>query len=111
MVTINGDGLRFAARMLDDKAPPTKRLRRGAVIRVQTDEKNNWRIVQMPEAEAAFLAADPRDGAVRALVGGFDFNRSQFNHATQAWRQPGSSFKPFIYSGALEKGLVMLLSP
>ncbi|HNG14862.1 penicillin-binding protein 1A [Accumulibacter sp.] len=104
VVTINGDGLRFAARMLDDKAPPTKRLRRGAVIRVQTDEKNNWRIVQMPEAEAAFLAADPRDGAVRALVGGFDFNRSQFNHATQAWRQPGSSFKPFIYSGALEKG-------
>ncbi|MDS4015987.1 MAG: penicillin-binding protein 1A [Candidatus Accumulibacter sp.] len=104
VVTISGDGLRFAARMLDDKAPPTKRLRRGAVIRVQTDEKNNWRIVQMPEAEAAFLAADPRDGAVRALVGGFDFNRSQFNHATQAWRQPGSSFKPFIYSGALEKG-------
>ncbi len=104
VVTISGDGLKFAARMLDEKAPPTKRLRRGAVIRVQTDEKNNWRIVQMPDAEAAFLAADPRDGAIRALVGGFDFNRSQFNHATQAWRQPGSSFKPFIYSGALEKG-------
>jgi penicillin-binding protein 1A len=89
--------------MIDDKAPPNKRLRRGAIIRVQTDEKNNWRIVQMPEVEAAFLAADPRDGAVRALVGGFDFNRNKFNHVTQAWRQPGSSFKPFIYSGALER--------
>jgi penicillin-binding protein 1A len=90
--------------MIDEKAPPNKRLRRGAVIRVQADEKNNWRIVQMPEVEAAFLAADPRDGAIRALVGGFDFNRNKFNHVTQAWRQPGSSFKPFIYSAALEKG-------
>ncbi len=104
VVTISGDGLKFAARMIDEKAPPNKRLRRGAIIRVQTDEKNNWRIVQMPEVEAAFLAADPHDGAIRALVGGFDFNRNKFNHATQAWRQPGSSFKPFIYSAALEKG-------
>ena len=104
IVTITSDGLKFAARMLDDKAPPNKRLRRGAVIRVQTDDKNNWRVTQMPEVEAAFLSADPENGAIRALVGGFDFNRSKFNHATQAWRQPGSSFKPFIYSGALEKG-------
>jgi penicillin-binding protein 1A len=104
VVTISGDGLKFAARMIDDKAPPNKRLRRGAIIRVQTDDKGNWRIVQLPEVEAAFLAADPHDGAIRALVGGFDFNRSKFNHVTQAWRQPGSSFKPFIYSGALEKG-------
>ena len=104
IVTVSGEGLKFAARMIDDKAPPHKRLRRGAVIRVQTDDKDTWRIVQLPEVEAAFLAADPHDGAIRALVGGFDFNRSQFNHVTQAWRQPGSSFKPFIYSGALEKG-------
>ncbi|MCM8593846.1 penicillin-binding protein 1A [Accumulibacter sp.] len=104
IVTINGEGLKFAARMLDDKAPPNKRLRRGAVIRVQNDDKGSWRIVQMPDVEAAFLAADPHDGAIRALVGGFDFNRSKFNHVTQAWRQPGSSFKPFIYSGALERG-------
>ncbi len=104
VVTISGDGLKFAARMIEDTAPPNKRLRRGAIIRVQADEKNNWRIVQMPEVEAAFLAADPRDGAVRALVGGFDFNRNKFNHVTQAWRQPGSSFKPFIYSAALERG-------
>jgi penicillin-binding protein 1A len=104
VVTISGDGLKLAARMLDDKSPPNKRLRRGAVIRVQTDDKGNWRVTQMPEVESAFLAADPQDGAIRALIGGFDFNRNKFNHVTQAWRQPGSSFKPFIYSGALEKG-------
>ena len=104
VLTISGDGLKLAARMLDDKAPPNKRLRRGAVIRVQPDDKNNWRITQMPEVEAALLATDPQTGAMRALVGGFDFSRNKFNHATQAWRQPGSSFKPFIYSASLEKG-------
>ena len=104
VVTISGDGLKFAARMIDEKAPPNKRLRRGALIRVQKDDKGSWQIVQMPEVEAAFLAADPYTGSIRALVGGFDFNRNKFNHATQAWRQPGSSFKPFIYSASLEKG-------
>ncbi len=103
-VTISGDGLKFAARMLDANAPANKRIRRGAIIRVSRDEKTGWQIVQMPEVEAAFVAASPIDGAVRALVGGFDFNRNKFNHVTQAWRQPGSSFKPFIYSAALEKG-------
>jgi penicillin-binding protein 1A len=104
IVRITGEGLKFAARMIDDNAPPNKRLRRGAIIRVQADDKNNWRIAQMPEVEAAFLSVDPQTGAIRSLVGGFDFGRNKFNHATQAWRQPGSSFKPFIYSGALEKG-------
>ena len=104
VVTISDDGLKFAARMLDDKAPPNKRLRRGAVIRLTHDEKGNWVIGQLPEVEAAFVGANPEDGAIRALVGGFDFNRNKFNHVTQAWRQPGSSFKPFIYSAALEKG-------
>ena len=104
IITISGEGLKFAARMMDDKAPPNKRLRRGAIIRLQTDEKDNWRITQMPEVEAAFLSSDPQNGSIRSLVGGFDFNRNKFNHTTQAWRQPGSSFKPFIYSGALEKG-------
>jgi penicillin-binding protein 1A len=103
-VKISGDGLKFAQRMLEDKAPPNKRIRRGAVIRISKDDKNGWQITQLPEVEAAFVAADPRDGAVKALVGGFDFNRNKFNHITQAWRQPGSSFKPFIYSAALEKG-------
>jgi penicillin-binding protein 1A len=104
VLTLSGDSLKFAARMIDDKAPSNKRLRRGALIRVQKDDKGNWQIAQMPQVEASFLAADPKSGAIRALVGGFDFNRSKFNHATQAWRQPGSSFKPFIYSASLEKG-------
>lgn len=103
-LTLSGDGLKFAARMLESNAPANKRIRRGAVIRVAKDDKTGWQIVQMPEVEAAFVAASPADGAVRALVGGFDFTRNKFNHVTQAWRQPGSSFKPFIYSAALEKG-------
>jgi len=104
VVTIGAEGLKFAQKMLDDKAAPNKKIRRGAVIRMQKDEKKQWQIVQMPEAESALIAVNPRDGAVRALVGGFDFNRNKFNHVTQAWRQPGSSFKPFIYSASLEKG-------
>jgi penicillin-binding protein 1A len=103
-LTVNGDGLKFAARMLDNNAPANKRIRRGAIIRVSKDDKFGWQIVQMPEVEAALVAASPVDGAIRALVGGFDFGRNKFNHVTQAWRQPGSSFKPFIYSAALEKG-------
>jgi penicillin-binding protein 1A len=106
MVTLSGDSLKFAAHMLDDNAPANKRLRRGAVIRLIAgpDKAQPWLISQQPEVEAAFVAASPIDGAVRALIGGFDFNRNKFNHVTQAWRQPGSSFKPFIYSAALEKG-------
>jgi penicillin-binding protein 1A len=103
-IAITGDGLRFAARALEDRAAPAKRIRRGAVIRVQRDEKRAWQIVQLPEVEAAIVSIDPGDGAIRALVGGFDFQRNKFNHVTQAWRQPGSSFKPFIYSASLEKG-------
>ncbi|MEO8145056.1 MAG: penicillin-binding protein 1A [Betaproteobacteria bacterium] len=103
-IAISGEGLKFAARALEEKAAQQRRLRRGAIIRVQRDEKKNWQIGQLPEAEAAFVSLDPTDGAVRALVGGFDYNRRKFNHVTQAWRQPGSSFKPFIYSASLEKG-------
>jgi penicillin-binding protein 1A len=66
--------------------------------------KNTWEIIQLPEVEGAFVSLDPRDGSIKALVGGFDYSKSKFNHVTQAWRQPGSSFKPFIYSAALEKG-------
>ena len=103
LLKIGEEGLKFAARMLDDKAPANKRIRRGAVVRVQKADKV-WQVVQLPEVESAFVAASPVDGAIRALVGGFDFNRNKFNHVTQAWRQPGSSFKPFIYSAGLEKG-------
>src|SRR5438477_6612742 len=102
-LTINGEGLRFAARALDPKTASQKRIRRGSIIRVQREGKA-WQIAQLPEIESAFVSLDPQDGAIRALVGGFDFGRNKFNHVTQAWRQPGSSFKPFIYSAALEKG-------
>lgn len=108
IVTLDAAGLKFAQRMLDAKAPPNKRLRRGAIIRLSQDAKHHWQIAQWPDVEAAFVAADPHDGAIRALVGGFDFNRNKFNHVTQAWRQPGSSMKPFIYSAALEKGFTPL---
>lgn len=103
-VTITGEGLRFAERTLDSRTPQNRRIRQGAVIRIQKDDGGNWQIVELPEAEGAFISLNPQDGAVRSLVGGFDFNRSQYNHVTQAWRQPGSGFKPFIYSSALEKG-------
>lgn len=104
VIALNGDAIKFAKAMLDDKAPAARRLRRGAVVRVMPDAKLGWTLAQMPEVEAALISIDSQDGAVRALVGGFDFNRNKFNHVTQGWRQPGSSFKPFIYSAALEKG-------
>lgn len=102
-VRIAEGGLGMAAGALTEKAPTNKRIRRGAIIRLM-QEGSNWSIIQLPEVEAAFVAANAEDGAIRALVGGFDFNRNKFNHVTQAWRQPGSSFKPFIYSASLEKG-------
>jgi len=101
---ITGEGLKPAQSGLSDKAAPNIKLRRGALIRVAKMAKGGWEITQLPEVEGAFVALDPRDGSLRALVGGFDFAKNKFNHVTQAWRQPGSSFKPFIYSAALEKG-------
>jgi len=103
-ITIQDAGLGMATSALTDKTPANRRIRRGAIIRVM-QEGNGWAIIQLPEVESAFVSASAEDGAIRALVGGFDFNRNKFNHVTQAWRQPGSSFKPFIYSASLEKGL------
>jgi penicillin-binding protein 1A len=105
---ITGEGLQPVQSGLSDKAPPNIKLRPGALIRVTKTPKNTWEITQLPEVEGAFVAINPRDGAIRALVGGFDFEKNKFNHVTQAWRQPGSSFKPFIYSAALEKGFTPL---
>jgi penicillin-binding protein 1A len=104
LVEIVGEGLRPAQSGLSEKAPPNIKIQRGAVIRIVKTPKNTWEITQLPEVEGAFVAMDPRDGSIKALVGGFDFEKNKFNHVTQAWRQPGSSFKPFIYSAALEKG-------
>jgi penicillin-binding protein 1A len=103
-IELSAEGLKFAQRSLSDKVALNQRIRTGSIIRVQQNERGIWLISQLPQVEAAFVSASPRDGAILSLVGGFDFNRNQFNHITQAWRQPGSSFKPFIYSSALEKG-------
>ena len=104
-IEIRGEGLKPATSGLSDKAPANVKIRRGAVIRIVQTPKSTWEITQLPEVEGAFVAIDPRNGAIRALVGGFDFEKNKFNHVTQAWRQPGSSFKPFIYSAALEYGV------
>ncbi|MDR2208059.1 MAG: penicillin-binding protein 1A [Azoarcus sp.] len=102
-LSISGDGLRFAAPRLSEKTPQAKRVRRGALVRIRKADKG-WELTQLPEVEAALLSIDSKTGAVRALVGGFDYNRKKFNNVTQAERQPGSSFKPFIYSASLERG-------
>lgn len=104
-ITIKGDGLAFAASALTAQASNAKRIKPGAVIRVTQAAQGAWSITQLPQLEGALVALTPQNGALRALVGGFDFNKNKFNHVTQAWRQPGSSFKPFIYSAALDKGL------
>jgi penicillin-binding protein 1A len=103
-ITITGEGLKPATSALVAKPNPKTQIRPGAVVRMVRGPKGDWTITQLPEVEGAFVALDPRTGAVRAMVGGFDYSKSKFNHVTQAWRQPGSSFKPFIYSASLEKG-------
>ena len=80
-------------------------LRPGAVIRLQRIKGGEWRIAQEPALQGALVALDVRTGAVKALVGGYNFHSKNFNRATQAMRQPGSSFKPFVYSAALAKGM------
>ncbi len=104
-VVIDTDGLKFAAAAFAPKANQALRIVPGAVIRASKDNKGRWQIAQLPQVEGALISLSPDDGAIRSLVGGFDFAENKFNHVTQAWRQPGSTFKPFIYSAALEKGL------
>ena len=104
-VQVSGPGLvRVRAALLPD-APEALALRRGAVIRLEQRD-GGWTISQWPQVQAAFVAVEPGSGRVRALVGGFDFTRSPFNRVTQAWRQAGSSIKPFLYSAALEHGVM-----
>lgn len=103
-VEVSGDGLLFAQSALNKRGALNQRINAGSIIRLQKNDKGIWQISQLPQVEAAFVSGSPNDGAIFSLVGGFDFNRNQFNHVTQAWRQPGSSFKPFVYSAALEKG-------
>ncbi|MDP2247516.1 MAG: penicillin-binding protein 1A, partial [Nitrosomonadales bacterium] len=102
-IEITGSGLSLVNRDMSLKDETKRKFVVGSVVRVYRTG-DDWQITQLPEVESALIALDPKNGAVRALVGGFNFNRNKFNHVTQAWRQPGSSFKPFIYSAALEKG-------
>jgi penicillin-binding protein 1A len=102
VVEIAGASLKWVAAW--EAGKKGRKLTPGAVVRVQPQPKKQWRLAQLPEIESALVALDPKNGAITALVGGFDFSRTKFNRVTQAWRQPGSSFKPFIYSAALEKG-------
>lgn len=103
-VEITGVGLKFAAAGLAPRARDTLRIAPGAIVRVSLEGKKTWTIVQLPQVSAAFVSIDADSGAYHALVGGFDFNLQKFNHVTQAWRQPGSALKPFLYSSSLEKG-------
>ncbi|HMC47574.1 MAG TPA: penicillin-binding protein 1A [Caballeronia sp.] len=105
VAVVQGNDLRFVASALSTRAQPNQRIRPGAIVRLMKNDDDTWVITQLPQVEGAFVSIVPQDGAIRALVGGFDFNKNKFNHVTQAWRQPGSSFKPFIYSASLEKGL------
>jgi len=105
-VDLGPSEIQYAQRFLSNKLAADKRLARGSVVRVvRLSPESHWQLSYLPQVEAAFISLSPDTGAIRALVGGFDFSRSQFNHVTQAWRQPGSSFKPFIYSAALERGI------
>lgn len=126
-VVLNGEGLRWAQASLAAPASDTTGIRRGSIIRVvkldpPTPKGGNakaahnspahgaggaasWTISQWPEVQSALVALTPQTGRVRALVGGFDFTANQFNRVTKGWRQPGSSFKPFLYSAALERGV------
>ena len=106
VIEVSGDGLKFAANSLTDRVAAARRLRPGALVRIVQAKAGQWEISQLPEVQAALVACNTADGAIRALVGGFDFGRNKFNRVTQAWRQPGSSFKPFIYSASLEKGVM-----
>lgn len=115
-IVLDKESLHFARRYLKEKPPASVKepLRPGSIVRIMRHKvgkgKNAqevWTLAQVPRVEAAFVSADFNTGAVRALVGGFDYNLNMFNHVTQAWRQPGSSFKPFIYSAALDKGFTM----
>ncbi|WP_454692380.1 penicillin-binding protein 1A [Achromobacter aloeverae] len=97
--------LGVVARALNDKAKPAARIKRGSVVYIHKQADGSWEVINMPSVQAAFVSLSPQDGAIRSMVGGFDFYRGNFNRVTQAWRQPGSNIKPFVYAASLERGL------
>ncbi|MEJ2552615.1 MAG: penicillin-binding protein 1A [Gammaproteobacteria bacterium] len=110
-ITIPWQGLEWARPYINDKyvgKPPQTAadiVKPGDIIRVQHQPDGQWRLAQIPRVEGALVSLRPSDGSVIALVGGFDFFKSKFNRVIQASRQPGSSFKPFVYSAALNQGM------
>lgn len=105
-VSLGASEIKFAQRFISGKVSPEQRLGKGSIVRVAKSTPNQpWQLTYLPQVEVGFVALSPDNGAVRAMVGSFDFSRNQYNHVTQAWRQPGSSFKPFVYSAALERGI------
>ncbi len=109
-ISLDFESMQWARRYLDVNrrgpapAAPADVVAIGDVIRVARGDDGSWRLAQVPEVEGALISLSPEDGAMLAVVGGFDFERSKFNRAIQARRQPGSSFKPFVYAAALERG-------
>jgi penicillin-binding protein 1A len=110
LIDVEWSGLEWARAHLSENRRGAKPksasefLKTGDVIRLSEDSEGNWKLAQIPEVEGGFVSMDPNDGSTLALVGGFDFQRSKFNRVTQAFRQPGSGFKPFIYSAGLAAG-------
>jgi penicillin-binding protein 1A len=108
--TLPWSGIRWAKPFIDRETTGPEPeaaadvLAAGDLIYIMPTTRGTWALAQAPEAQGAVVSIDPFDGAVTALTGGFDFTTSKFNRARQAFRQPGSSFKPFIYSAALENG-------
>jgi penicillin-binding protein 1A len=103
-ITIKGAALKFISDAIKPNAKPEIQIKPGSVVRIYKAHDGQWQISQLPQVEAALVSITPQTGGIHALVGGFDFNKNHFNHVTQAWRQPGSVFKPFVYSASLEKG-------
>ena len=105
-IILNKSNTKFAEKFFTKKTSQKKRIRRGSLVRIKPkdDNKNEYEITQLPEAQAALVALQTNNGAIRALVGGFDFQSNKYNRVTQAYRQPGSAIKPFIFGAALEKG-------
>lgn len=98
------NALKVVARGLAKNAKDPVRIQRGSVVYVR-NAGDYWELLNMPTVQAAFVSVRPQDGAIQSMVGGFSFEEGKFNRVTQAWRQPGSSFKPFIYAASLERGL------
>ena len=103
-ITLDTKSLGFAAKAVNNEKMGEDRIRRGSVIRLKNIGKG-WTVVQEPLLQGALVSLNAKTGAVQALVGGYDYHSKTFNRATQAMRQPGSTFKPFVYSAALAKGM------